>query len=111
MSTVLMQRRVRVLRLHLKGCYFDAIRAGEKPREFRLAEKWEKRIVNACYRAGVDEILLLRGYPKRGDESRMMRRIWNGYEITAVLHEHFGPRPVRVLAIDVTKIPPPLSDS
>lgn len=74
---VLMQRMVRVLRLNLKGCYFDAIRDGTKPKEYRLAETWEKRIRNGCYRVGVDEILLLRGYPKRGDESRMMRRIWN----------------------------------
>lgn len=102
---VLMQRRVRVLRLNLKGCYFDAIREGTKTKEYRLAEKWEKRIRNGCYRIGVDEILLLRGYPKRGDESRVMRRIWNGYTIEEIQHEHFGPQKVRVLAIDVTKHP------
>lgn len=102
---VLMQRMVRVLRLNLKGCYFDAIRDGTKPKEYRLAATWEKRIRNGCYRVGVDEILLLRGYPKRGDESRMMRRIWNGYEIEELQHEHFGTQKVRVLAIDVTKHP------
>tara|TARA_R110000868_G_scaffold176252_1_gene413734 strand:- start:357 stop:680 length:324 start_codon:yes stop_codon:yes gene_type:complete len=94
---------VRVLRLNLKGCYFDAIRDGTKPKEYRLAATWEKRIINGGYRVGVDEILLLHGYPKRGDESRMMRRIWNGYEIEDIQHEHFGPQKVRVLAIDVTK--------
>jgi hypothetical protein len=96
---------VQVLRLNLNGVYFDAIKSGSKKKEYRLAAKWEKRIRNGCYRVGVDEILLLRGYPKRGDESRMMRRIWNGYEIEEIQHEHFGSQKVRVLAIDVTKPP------
>lgn len=100
-----MNEQVRVLRLNLKGCYFQAIRDGTKRTEYRLAAKWHDRIRNGCYRVGVDEILLLLGYPKRGDESRMMRRIWNGYTIEEIQHEHFGPRPVRVLAIDVTKHP------
>ena len=96
---------VRPLRLHLKGCYFDAIKAGIKSHEFRLAAKWEKRIINGCYRIGVDEILLLRGYPKSGDEIRMMRRVWNGYRVVTITHTEFGPSPVLVLEIDVTKHP------
>jgi hypothetical protein len=35
----------------------------------------------------------------------MMRRIWNGYAIEEIQHEHFGTQRVRVLAIDVTKHP------
>lgn len=53
---------VELLRLNLKGCYFDAIRDGTKTHEYRLAAKWEKRLAGKTY----DEILLLRGYPKRG---------------------------------------------
>lgn len=102
-NVVVCQRMVRVLRLNLKYCYFDAIKDGTKTKEFRLAATWEKRVRNGCYRVGVDEILLLRGYPKLGDESRMMRRIWNGYSIEEIQHDHFGPGKVSVLAIDVTR--------
>ena len=96
-----LRRLVRPLRLNLKGCYFDAIKAGTKTHEYRLAEKWEKRLAGKSY----DEIHLLRGYPKRGDESRILRRAWNGYTIEMITHPHFGDKPVRVLAIDVTKWP------
>ena len=91
----------RPLRLHLKGCYFDAIRAGTKTHEYRLADKWEKRLAGKSY----DEIHLLRGYPKRGDESRVLRRVWRGYNIEWLTHPHFGCGSVRVLAIDVTARP------
>lgn len=87
----------RVLRLHLKGEYFDAIRAGTKPFEYRLAEKWEPRLQGHTF----DEIHLFRGYPKRGDESRTLRRQWRGYTRETRQHPHFGPDPVQVLAIDV----------
>ena len=96
-----LQRMVRVLRLNLKGCYFDAIKAGKKNQEFRLAATWEKRLLGKVY----DEIHLLRGYPKTGDESRILRRRWNGYRTVTITHPHFGPHPVLVLAIDVTKHP------
>jgi hypothetical protein len=92
---------VRTLRLNLKGCYFDAIKAGTKKHEYRLADKWEKRLDGKTY----DEIHLLRGYPKRGDESRILRRAWNGYTIEMIQHPHFGDKSVRVLAIDVSKCP------
>lgn len=96
-----LQRMVRPLRLHLKGCYFDAIRDGTKTHEYRLAEKWEKRLAGKTW----DEIHLLRGYPKRGDESRLLRRAWRGYKIQWLSHPHFGSGEVRVLAIDVTARP------
>jgi hypothetical protein len=98
---VALHRLVRPLRLNLKGCYFDAIKAGTKTHEYRLAEKWENRLAGKTY----DEIHLLRGYPKRGDESRILRRAWNGYTIEMIQHPHFGDKLVRVLAIDVTKWP------
>ena len=99
--SVITQRLVRPLRLNLKGCYFDAIKSGIKTHEYRLAEKWEKRLAVKTY----DEIHLLRGYPKRGDEIRILRRAWNGYTVEMIQHPHFGDKPVRVVAIDVTKRP------
>lgn len=85
------------LRLNLKGEYFDEIKAGRKPLEYRLASKWEHRLQKPF-----TDILLLRGYPKRGDESKMLRRPWKGYEIQEITHYHFGEHPVIVCAIDVT---------
>lgn len=87
----------RVLRLNLKGVYFDAIKAGTKPHEFRLAKTWERRLAGRVF----DEIHLLRGYPKRGDESRILRRQWRGFDVRKIRHPHFGARAVRVLAFDV----------
>lgn len=102
---VTVQRLVRVLRLNLKGYYFDAIKDGSKTREYRLADKWLHKIDGGRFCAGLDEIHLLRGYPKRGDESKILRRAWNGYTVETITHPHFGDKPVRVVAIDVTKHP------
>ncbi len=88
---------MRILRLNLKGEYFDAIRAGTKTHEFRLASTWTRRLAGKVF----DQVHLLRGYPKRGDESRILRRAWSGYTVQTITHPHFGPKPVKVLAIDV----------
>lgn len=93
------QRIVRVLRLNLKTCYWDAIKDGSKTKEYRLASKWESKLAGKTY----DEILLLKGYPKRGDETRQLRRSWNGYTVETITHPHFGDSPVKVLAIDVAQ--------
>jgi hypothetical protein len=87
----------RILRLHLKGCYFEAIRDGLKTEEFRLSEKWERRLSGKTF----DEVHLFLGYPKRGDESRVLRRVWLGYRKIEILHPHFGSKPVIVCAINV----------
>lgn len=91
----------RVLRIHLKAKYWHAINTGEKPMEYRLAnDYWERRLRGAPY----DEIHLLLGYPKRGDESKTLRRKWTGYpQQIRLLHPEFGEHPVAVYAIDVTQ--------
>lgn len=89
----------KILHLPLKGEYFDAIRDGSKTHEFRLAAKWEKRLAGREF----DEIVLTRGYPSKSDESRRLRRKWAGYERRRITHPHFGPDPVEVLAIDVSR--------
>jgi ASC-1-like (ASCH) protein len=87
------------LTLPLKGEYFDAIKAGTKLEEYRLCTAfWEKRIEEKR----IDRIVLTRGYPPRGDESRRMILPWRGYEIKEITHPHFGPDPVRVYAIAVS---------
>lgn len=86
------------LYLALKGEYFDAIKAGEKLEEYRYRSPyWRRRLEGRTY----DAIELVRGYAKAGDTERRLRRPWRGYRETTITHEHFGPNPVEVFAIDV----------
>lgn len=88
----------RVLHLHLKHEYYDAIERGEKREEYRLASTWLPRLQGREY----DEIWLYRAYPKRGTGG-ILKRSWAGYTLQERQHPHFGPKPVQVLAIDVTQ--------
>lgn len=84
--------------LPLKAEYFNAIRDGSKPEEFRLSTPyWQKRLEGRVY----DRIILTLGYPKRDDHSRRLVRDWRGYRKATITHPHFGPDPVEVYAIDV----------
>lgn len=88
------------LHLPLKGEYFDQIKAGTKPEEFRLAnDYWRKRLVGRTY----DRIELTRGYPKRDDADRRLALPWRGYRLTTITHPHFGDQPVEVFAINVSQ--------
>ena len=84
--------------LPLKGIYFDDIRAGTKPWEYRLRnEYWTKRLVGRVY----DRIILTKGYPRIDDMARRLVLPWKGYVEMTLQHPHFGQDPVEVFAIDV----------
>ncbi|MHC8353789.1 ASCH domain-containing protein [Pseudomonas sp. LB3P81] len=86
------------LTLALKGEYFDAIKAGTKPEEFRLLTPyWRKRLEGRSY----ERIELTKGYPARGDQPRRLSLPWRGYRVTTITHPHFGSEPVLVFAINV----------
>jgi hypothetical protein len=90
----------RVLRLPLKGEYFDAIKSGEKKEEYRLVSTyWWRRLQSMEY----DEILLTRGYPPATSLSRHLTRPWRGCEMRFITHPHFGHKPVQVYAIKVNE--------
>ena len=90
----------KLLHLHVKGEYFDQISSGEKTEEYRLYnEYWIKRLL--LKKVDYDGIVLKRGYPKRGDMTRTLERVWRGWTIKEITHKHFGPRPVTVFAIKV----------
>lgn len=90
----------RILRLHLKGKWWEQIASGEKSHEYREATPyWAKRLANQTY----DEVHLLRGYPKHGDETKILRRRWGGAELRTIEHEEFGWKPLIVFAIDVAE--------
>lgn len=75
---------MRKLILHLKGEYFDEIKAGRKPKEYRLVTPyWEKRLVGRTY----DGIELARGYPKRGDVENRLTLPWLGYQSLNSTHK------------------------
>lgn len=84
--------------LPLKAVYFNAIKAGTKPTEYRLVTPyWRKRLEGRTY----DAIELTLGYPAADDQERRLRRPWRGFKVETIQHEHFGPAPVQVFAIDV----------
>ena len=90
---------MKTLHLPLKREYFDAIRSGTKPEEFRLrTPHWRKRLEGREY----DQIVLTLGYPSRNDHARRIVLPWRGYTIKTITHPHFGPNPVEVFAINVT---------
>ena len=88
----------KVLTLPLKREYFEQIRDGTKPEEYRLYTPfWRKRLEGRHY----DSIVLTLGYPAKADTARRLKRPWRGYTIKTITHPHFGPNPVRVFAINV----------
>ncbi|MGH6961347.1 MAG: hypothetical protein ACREE7_12740 [Dongiaceae bacterium] len=89
---------MRTLTLPLKGEYFDQIKAGTKPEEFRLATPyWRRRLEGQRY----DRVQLTRGYPRRDDHTRRLVLPWQGCRLTIITHPHFGPTPAEVFAINV----------
>ncbi len=90
----------RRLYLHVKRCYFDDVRAGRKPFEFRLDnEYWRKKLEGVDY----DELVYMAGYPPAGDTENTMILPYRGYEKQNITHEHFGNKPENVFAIRMTE--------
>lgn len=89
----------RILVLPIKREYFEQIRDGVKPEEFRLAnDYWRKRLVGQSF----DAIELTLGYPARDNKERRLRKPWRGFIEKTITHPHFGDKPVQVFAIDVS---------
>jgi ASC-1-like (ASCH) protein len=95
------------LTLNLKGEYFAAIKCGEKTHEYRLVEKWHKRLLNSDgSQKTFDKLIICRGYPKKTDDKNRIVLPWRGFERMKIKHEHFsgtgplfGLTPVDVFAI------------
>ncbi len=85
--------------LPLKREFFNAIKAGTKPEEFRLRnDYWRKRLEGKTF----DRVVLTLGYPKRDDAERRIVLPWQGYRECQITHPLFGASPVDVYAINVT---------
>lgn len=93
---------LRDLIIPVNGIYFDQIAAGTKSHEFRLQNAhWAKRLEGRAYR----HVVMTRGYPKAGgvEGETRLTRVWRGYDLRTIQHEHFGDDPVAVFAIDVSE--------
>lgn len=95
-----MERRKRILTLHLKREWFEKIKSGEKTVEYRaVTDHWRDMLVGRTY----DEIHLMLGYPSSNDADRIIRRKWNGsWPAVVTDHPQFGHGNVPVFAIDVS---------
>lgn len=86
------------LHLAVKGEYFDAMKRGEKPKEYRLCnDYWTKRLVGRSY----DRLIITKGYPRKDDAERRIVVPYDGYDIETITHPHFGADPVKVFAINI----------
>ena len=95
---------MRILHLHLKFEYFDAIRSETKTEEYREFDTWKDKLIDEKGNPIIfDQIKLYRGYPKSDDEGSHMLREFYGWKVIDLTHPHFGPDEVKVFAIDVTK--------
>jgi hypothetical protein len=99
------------LQLALKAEYFDAIKAGTKPEEYRLAnDYWRNRLIiggpKGVLARTFDGIVLTKGYPRSDNIERRIELPWRGWTLKVITHPHFGPEPVKVFAIDVREATP-----
>jgi ASC-1-like (ASCH) protein len=91
----------KILHLNLKGEYFDDIKAGTKPFEYRLKDDyWINRLLGREY----DEIHFKRGYPSKDALDKIIKVPYRGYELQTITHKHFGEKPVEVFAIYTTEV-------
>lgn len=89
---------MKILYLSIKKEYFDKIKSGEKKYEYRLCKPyWATRLVGRGY----DLIQISNGYPKKGDQSRIIERPFKGYKVVKIKHKEFGGITKNVYAIRV----------
>lgn len=86
---------MRILHLNLCYKYWDEIKAGNKPFEYRLVKDyWVKRLAK-----DYDEVWFHRGYSKVSEETVIKAKWFGMPAIITRQHEHFGSEPVQVFAI------------
>lgn len=84
--------------LPLKRKWFEQIRQGIKPFEYRLKnDYWKKRLEGKHY----NNVIFTLGYPHRDDETKRLKKPYLGYEIQTITHEEWGNEPQEVYAIKI----------
>lgn len=75
-----------ILHLNLKSEYFYDIKKGIKLFEYREDnEYWRKRLAGRHYQ----EVHFKCGYPKKDDESKIIKKEYIGYKMKKLKHKHF----------------------
>ena len=92
-------KELRILHLHVTREYWEQMRDGKKLWEYRLADKWFKRIAHGNF----DEVWIWLGYPKGSCTEKRLRFYWRGFKREEITHKHFGEKSVWVVSIDVSK--------
>lgn len=102
-----------VLILPVKREYFEQIKAGTKPEEYRIENAyWRKRLEwnagFACERMPrcFDSVVITLGYPPKHDTTRRLQFPWLGFQLKTITHPHFGADPVSVFAIKLYEVNP-----
>lgn len=86
----------KTLVLPLKRRWFEDIRAGRKPFEFRLYNAyWRRRLEGRKY----DRVRFTLGYPPKNQTDRIIEADYRGYEITTVTSPEWDNVPKQVFAI------------
>jgi len=87
-----------VLHFHVKSEYFKRIQAGIKLFEFRLLEKWSKRIEGKTF----THIIIYDAYKKASNDT-VMKFEWNGAQKKRIKLKFFGKYSVSVYAFNLEK--------
>lgn len=96
-----MNKKLPDLILPVKACYFEQIKAGTKPEEFRLVnDYWRRRLEGKTFA----RVIVTLGYPSKDDAGRRLVFPWRGLTVKTITHEHFGVEPVQVFAIKVGEV-------
>lgn len=78
---------MKILHLNLKRKWFEDVKNGLKPEEFRLvSDYWKKRLEGKDY----DLIYVKLGYPAKDDWSRILMFKYQGFSKKQITHEEFG---------------------
>ena len=86
--------------LPLKGKWFEQVKAGTKPEEYRLDnDYWRKRLIGKNF----DRVIVTLGYPRRDDTERRIVFPWNGYTMKTITSEEWDNQPQIVFAIKLEK--------
>ena len=86
----------KTLILPLRHKWFEQIRDGVKPFEFRLRnDYWTKKLVGKHY----DTVVFTLGYPPKADASRRSEAPYRGYVETTVTSPEWDNQPREVFAI------------
>ena len=90
---------MKILHLNLKRKWFEDVKNGLKPEEFRLvSDYWKKRLEGKDY----DLIYVKLGYPAKDDWSRILIFKWKGYRTIEIAHQEFDGK-AKVYAINLTE--------